>query len=63
MKVRLQRLMRLPKLELQREKAGVISEMPVWILWDMEYMYVHPTLLGLLWVVVTQWRDYRHIVG
>lgn len=50
-------------MKLFKEKAGVISENPVWVLIDGPYLYVRPTLMSLLCQVVIQWRDDRHLVG
>jgi hypothetical protein len=50
-------------MKLIKEKAGVISPHAVWVFFDSYYMYVAPTLWGLLKQVVTEWRHDKHIVG
>lgn len=46
-----------------KEKAGVVSEGPIWICFEREFMYMAPTLLGLIWQVITEWRNERYMVG
>lgn len=46
-----------------KEKPGVISEGPGWVCIDDGYLYTADTLLGLLWMLLTQWKDDRHMVG
>lgn len=47
-----------------KERAGVISKAPVWIcLGSGPYMYTAPTLLKLIYVVITQWKSDKNLVG
>ena len=46
-----------------KEKAGVISPDPRWVCFESHYMYDSDTLVGLVWLIVTEWRHDRHIVG
>jgi len=47
-----------------REKAGVISEGPIWVFTDTKgWLYLHESFFGLLWQVLTEWRHDRHLVG
>lgn len=50
-------------MRLFREKAGVISAGPVWVFVDGEWLYVGSSLVGLIWVVVFEWRSDDHLVG
>ena len=50
-------------MQIFKEKAGVISEMPVWVCFESEYMYVGRTLLELFWIMLTEWKADYHIVG
>ena len=46
-----------------RERPGVISPGPCWVLFAGCHMYTSPTLLGLARVVLTEWAHDRHLVG
>ena len=46
-----------------KEQGGMISNEPIWICFESCYMYVSPTLFGLIWQVITEWRHDRHTVG
>ena len=46
-----------------REKAGVISSDPCWVCISTGYLYTASTLSGLLWILLTEWKDDRHLVG
>lgn len=47
-----------------REKAGVISENKMWVFIDNHgYLYVDEYLFRLAIVVLTQWKNDRHLVG
>ena len=48
-------------MKLFREKPGVISEGPLWGFIDKEYLYLHPKLLGLFWIVITEWEHDKHL--
>jgi hypothetical protein len=51
-------------MKLYREKAGVISAEPCWVFLDKKgYMYLDYKLHKLLWEVLTEWRDDKHIIG
>lgn len=50
-------------MKLIREKAGVISSVPIWIFFDSCWMYEDESLLRLFWKVITEWRHDRHIIG
>lgn len=46
-----------------KEKAGVISENPVWIMLHDGYIYTGDTLLKLLILVIREYKHDRHMVG
>ena len=46
-----------------KEKAGVISKDPVWVCIDSGYLYTAPTLFKLIVILVTEWRNDKHMVG
>lgn len=46
-----------------REKAGIISEKPIWICYHSTYMYVGDSLIGLLWEMATKWNNDHNLVG
>ena len=50
-------------MRLYREESRIISPVPAWVLIDGPYLYVHSSLCGLLWQVVTEWRHDKHLVG
>lgn len=45
------------------QEAGVISENPLWIFLYDGYMYSHPTFFGLIWVIITQWKNTNNMIG
>jgi hypothetical protein len=58
--------MRLPRIWIHRQKAGVISDCDVWCCWlghGMTWLYVDDSLLRLIWTVITEWKHDRHLVG
>lgn len=46
-----------------KEKPGVISEGPCWVCTSQGYLYTHDSLFGLLWTVISEWKNDRHLVG
>jgi len=52
-------------MKLYREKAGVIALDPVWVCFYGEgcYWVVEESLLLCLFIVVTEWKHDRHLVG
>jgi|TARA_B110000240_G_C13453445_1_gene433566 hypothetical protein len=51
-------------MKIYKEKAGVISTQSCWVCLDKKgYMYLDNTLHGLLWEVITEWRQDKHIAG
>ena len=46
-----------------RERPGVISIGPCWCYLRGCYLYTAAGPLRLLWQIVTQWQDDRHIAG
>jgi hypothetical protein len=51
------------RIKIFKEKAGVISGDPIWVAFEGPYMYLHSTFLGLLKLLITEWRNDRHLVG
>ena len=49
-------------MKLYREKAGIISDDPIWVFMDEVWLYAHPTLFKLIFIVLTEWRNDRHLV-
>ena len=50
-------------MRLHRTKAGLISKDPVWVWGRNGYLYIHETLPGLLWQIISEWEDDKHLVG
>lgn len=46
-----------------REKANVISDKPVWICQYSGYLHINESLLGLIWSVITEYKDDEWMVG
>jgi hypothetical protein len=46
-----------------KEKEGVISKESCWVCIHDEYLYTADTYLKLLWVLMTQWENDKHLVG
>lgn len=42
---------------------GEISAHGCWVLVDVPWLYCHDTFVGLLWQILTEWRQDRHLVG
>lgn len=52
------------KLKIFKEVAGKISDKPCWCcIAEGCYLYTHDYLIGLLWIIVTEWRSDKHLVG
>lgn len=54
--------MRLGDLVIRREPRDTFG-VPVWVVTDGVYLYIHENVLGLVWMLVTEWRLDRHLVG
>lgn len=50
-------------MRLFRERAGVISPGPCWVLFADSHMYTHESLFGLAVLVIREWRHDRHLIG
>lgn len=50
-------------MKLFRERAGVISEQPVWVCMANHRIFIHESFWKLVWQVATEWNDDRHLVG
>ena len=48
---------------LKKEQAGLVSEGPIWCFYHPGYLYMHEWLLGLLWLVITEWKEDAHLAG
>lgn len=46
-----------------KQKAGVISKKDCWVCFHSCYMYIADTLMELIWVIITEWKQDRHLVG
>jgi hypothetical protein len=44
-----------------KEKPGVISPESCWVILGGGYMYIDDTLLGVLWLALTEWKHDRHL--
>lgn len=49
--------------KIYREKAGVISKEPVWVIIDSGWLYISKSFLRLLWIYITEYKHNRHLVG
>jgi len=50
-------------MQIFKEKAGVISEKPVWVCFHHEFMYTSRTIIGLIFQIITEWKNEKHMVG
>jgi hypothetical protein len=46
-----------------REKAGKISDKPVWVCQYSCYLHTNESLLKLLWSLITEYKDDDWMVG
>lgn len=46
-----------------KSKHGEISELPSWCAIELCYLYTSDSLCGLVYQMVTEWRDDKHLVG
>ncbi len=46
-----------------REKPKTISKETVWVCIHNEYLYTHINLFKLIWIVITEWKSDKHLVG
>jgi hypothetical protein len=44
-----------------KEVAGKISEKPCWCCISVPYLYTHDYFIGLLWVMITEWKEDKHL--
>jgi hypothetical protein len=51
------------KITIFKENAGVISEEPCWVCFHSYYMYTADTFLSLLYVLATEWKNEKHMIG
>jgi hypothetical protein len=54
--------MRIGKLGIERDTDSVMSNNG-WIGWWSYYLYIDDTLLGLVWQMITEFKDDKHMVG
>lgn len=50
-------------MKIWREKAGVISVGPCWIVTYGSWMHCCPGIASLLWSLLTEWKSDQHLVG
>lgn len=50
-------------MHIYKEKAGVISEGPVWVCIHDGYLYTADTLEGLIKVLNEEWEHDKYLVG
>ncbi len=50
-------------MKLYKEKANVISEKPIWIFMYKGWLYTGESLLKLVFIVITQWKQDKHLAG
>jgi len=48
-------------MKIYKEKSGVISKEPVWVCIQNRYLYTHNTLIGLLWTIITEYQEDKHL--
>ena len=46
-----------------KEKPMVISKEAIWVGIHTCYLYTHSSLVGLLWIMLTEWKHDKHLVG
>lgn len=51
------------RVRLFRERAGVIAPTPVWVCLVNDRIFIHEHFWKLVWLVITEWSDERHLVG
>ena len=58
------RVLRIGGLLIYQESSGVLAETAVWVCLDSQgFMYMADSLVGLLRVLATEWRQDKHLVG
>lgn len=50
-------------MKLCHTSPGEIAPGRIWVLFDGPYMYDSPTILGLIRLILREWRNDRHLVG
>jgi len=48
-------------MKIWKEKAGVISPIEVWCAYHSGYLYIEDTLPRLIWLMITEWNNDRHL--
>lgn len=51
------------KMRIWYSSPGEISANGCWVGTHSCYLYTHDKLLGLLWQIITEWKNDRHVVG
>ncbi len=46
-----------------KEEADVISNYPIWVCIDKCWMYTDESLLRLLWIIITEYKHNKHLIG
>lgn len=46
-----------------KEKAGVISEEPIWVCIHAAYLYTAATLIQLIILLCKEWKHNKHLIG
>lgn len=46
-----------------QEKAGIISENPIWVCICNDYIYTADTIENLISILNNEWEDDKHLVG
>lgn len=46
-----------------KEKAGVLADTPLWVIFHHTHMYSHKTLFGVLWLFLSQYKHDKHLIG
>lgn len=46
-----------------KQKAGVISENDVWVAIHDAYLYTDDSLLGLIKIILFEWKHDKHLAG
>lgn len=50
-------------IKIYKEQPNIISKDYIWVCICNEYLYTHDTLIGLLWLMICEWKHDRHLVG
>lgn len=50
-------------MKIYREKAGVISAEPLWIIYHKGYLYEGLSLFQVIFIFYTEYKNDKHLIG